>query len=87
MVELEGPTGLILTTTHVKLYPDDETRMFSVDVADTRNQTRKVLNAIGAQVADSNLGRARVLPGKWDRSYAVDRDGPHSCRYPSLDPA
>jgi len=42
----EGPTGLILTTTRVKLHPENETRMISLTANDTREQTRAVLGAV-----------------------------------------
>ncbi len=46
LIEREGPTGLILTTTAVKLHPENETRLLSVTVADTRDQTRGVIRAL-----------------------------------------
>jgi hypothetical protein len=41
----DGPTGLVLTTTEVGLHPENETRMLSVSITDTREQTRKALVA------------------------------------------
>ncbi len=41
----QGPTNLITTTTLVHLDPELETRMLSVTVSDTREQTRKILLA------------------------------------------
>ncbi len=46
LIEREGPTGLIVTTTAVKLHPENETRLISLTVADTRQQTRDVLRAL-----------------------------------------
>jgi hypothetical protein len=46
LIEREGPTGLIVTTTAVKLHPDNETRLLSLAVNDTRTQTRNVLAAL-----------------------------------------
>ena len=43
LIEREGPTGLILTTTHTGLDPELETRLFSLTVNDTPEQTRKIL--------------------------------------------
>ena len=45
LIEREGPTGLITTTTEISLHPENETRYFSVDVDDTPDQTRQVLKA------------------------------------------
>src|SRR5262249_56150090 len=39
LIEREGPTGLLVTTTLVRLHPENETRLFSVPVPDTRHQT------------------------------------------------
>lgn len=44
-VVVEGPTGLILTTTRLKLHPENETRMLSVEINDTAEQTRAILQA------------------------------------------
>lgn len=41
--EKKGPTGLILTTTRTNLHPENETRIISVTVVDTREQTQEVL--------------------------------------------
>jgi hypothetical protein len=41
----EGPTGLITTTTAVALHPENETRMLSVTIADSPDQTRAVMVA------------------------------------------
>ncbi|MBL0292158.1 MAG: hypothetical protein IPQ15_16345 [Betaproteobacteria bacterium] len=45
-IEKEGPTGLIVTTTAVRLHPENETRLLSLHVTDTRAQTREVMRAI-----------------------------------------
>lgn len=46
LIEREGPTGLIITTTAVKLHPENETRLLSLTVTDTRDQTRSVIRAL-----------------------------------------
>jgi len=43
LIEREGPTGLIVTTTWASLHPENETRMFSVTVRDDPTQTRGIL--------------------------------------------
>ncbi|MBI3455182.1 MAG: hypothetical protein HY002_05275 [Candidatus Rokubacteria bacterium] len=43
LVEREGPTGLLVTTTAVKLHDETETRLLSVGVTDTPDQTRAVM--------------------------------------------
>lgn len=49
LIEREGPTGLLLTTTAVKLHGENETRMFEVPVTDSQDQTRKILRAIASE--------------------------------------
>jgi hypothetical protein len=46
LIEREGPTGLLVTTTRVGLHPENETRLLSIPVADTREQTRAILLAL-----------------------------------------
>ena len=49
LIEREGPTGLIVTTTAVKLHPENETRMLSLTVTDTQEQTRDVMAALAEE--------------------------------------
>ncbi len=49
LIERPGPTGLIVTTTAASLHPENETRMFSVTVKDTVQQTTGVLHALADQ--------------------------------------
>jgi hypothetical protein len=46
VIEREGPTGLIVTTTKIKLHPENETRLLSINVTDTTEQTMKILEAL-----------------------------------------
>lgn len=50
LIEREGPTGLIVTTTATRLHPENETRLISLTVADTRDQTRGILAALAEEV-------------------------------------
>jgi hypothetical protein len=45
-IEREGPTGLIVTTTSLRLHPENETRMLSLTVSDTPEQTAAVFRAL-----------------------------------------
>jgi hypothetical protein len=58
LVEVEGPTGVILTTTSLKLYHDDETRLISTEITESPAQTRKVFELIGKQeeTGDRSIG-------------------------------
>jgi len=47
----EGPTGLILTTTEVAVHAENETRLLSVTVTDSREQTKDVMLALANEDA------------------------------------
>ncbi|NPV08052.1 MAG: MarR family transcriptional regulator [Anaerolineae bacterium] len=60
LIERAGPTGAILTTTWASLHPENETRLLSLTVKDTTEQTAAVLatladRANGKGPADSDL--------------------------------
>jgi hypothetical protein len=46
LIEREGPTNLVITTTDLNLHPENETRMLSIPVDDSPLQTARVLAAI-----------------------------------------
>jgi hypothetical protein len=48
LIEREGPTALLTTTTKVALHPENETRLLSIPITDTAEQTRDVLRALAA---------------------------------------
>jgi hypothetical protein len=49
LIERDGPTGLICTTTAVSLHPENETRLLSLPVDDTSQQTKAVMQAIARE--------------------------------------
>lgn len=51
VVERDGPTGLLVTTTAVRLEPELETRLFSVPISDSQEQTRAILQKLGERDA------------------------------------
>lgn len=62
LIEREGPTGLIVTTTSLRLHPENETRMLSLTVSDTREQTAAVFRALAnGGVPGADLSRWRAL--------------------------
>ena len=52
LIEKEGPTGLLVTTTAVTLHPENETRFFSLPISDTAEQTRDILLAQADSIND-----------------------------------
>lgn len=61
LIEREGPTGLLVTTTRTGLHPENETRMFSLTVSDTKEQTRLILDAIAVDRPPVDFDEARAL--------------------------
>jgi hypothetical protein len=60
-IEREGPTGLVVTTTRVRLHAENETRLLSLTVTDTREQTAAVFRALangGKRPADLSTWQA-----------------------------
>jgi hypothetical protein len=53
LIEREGPTGLIVTTTAINLHPENETRLLSIPVSDSADQTKAVLAALAAEATDA----------------------------------
>jgi hypothetical protein len=48
VIERDGPTGLIVTTTALRLHPENETRLLSVTVTDTPEQTKAIFRALAS---------------------------------------
>ena len=46
LIEREGPTGALITTTATTLHAENETRLLSLTVADTPEQTKAILDKI-----------------------------------------
>lgn len=54
VITKDGPTGVIITTTKASLHPENETRLLSLTVTDTPEQTRKILCAMASETFDKN---------------------------------
>ena len=65
LIEREGPTSLVVTTTEVRLHPENETRMLSVPVDDTPAQTRRVLDSLGRRYNDGEVSAKAVDLAPW----------------------
>jgi hypothetical protein len=57
-LDKEGPTGLLVTTTEHRLEPELETRMFSIPINDTAEQTTAIMLATAGQWE----GSSEVVP-------------------------
>ena len=61
LIEREGPTGLLTTTTKIALHPENETRLLSIPITDTADQTRDVLLALAGERKPPDLTRWQAL--------------------------
>ena len=52
LIEREGPTGLVVSTTSVALHPENETRLLSLSATDTPDQTKLVLSRLAVDDFD-----------------------------------
>lgn len=78
LIEREGPTGLLVTTTRSRLHPENETRMFGVTVDDRAGQTRRVLESIADEDReDPDLTRWHALQ-RWIASGRADVTIPYA---------
>src|SRR5215216_396471 len=58
LIEREGPTGLIVTTTRDGLHPENETRLISLTLAEGQDQTRAILAALADEDRRDEVDRA-----------------------------
>ncbi len=49
LIDREGPTGLLVTTTRIFLHPENETRQLSVPVDDSPAQTQRIMQKIAEE--------------------------------------
>jgi hypothetical protein len=61
LIEREGPTGLLVTTTAVSLDPELETRLLSIPIPDSKEQTKAILLALAQTAPPPNLARWHAL--------------------------
>jgi hypothetical protein len=74
-IEKEGPTGLITTTTKVTLFDENETRLLSVTVDDTKEQTRRVMGELARRAQGTSDTPPNVEP--WHRLLTWLESGEH----------
>ena len=68
IIEREGPTGLVVTTTRTRLHSENETRMLAVHVNDSREHTREILATIADEDYETpDMRRWRALQ-VWNES-------------------
>lgn len=78
---LEGPTGLLMTTTEGALHPEDESRMLSITVEDTTEQTARVILAQAMQAGGSSAANPNDTHA-WHSLQDWIAAGPHDVVIP-----
>ncbi len=63
-IEKHGPVAFMVTTTRNRLHPENETRMLSVEVDDSAEQTRRVIQMV-AEVEGRNMDIAPEGLASW----------------------
>ena len=76
---LEGPCGLVMTTTEGTLHHEDETRMLSLDIKESPDQIRE---ALLAQAMGANENTKLIDLDPWYEFYQLVKDGPQEVRIP-----
>jgi hypothetical protein len=62
MIEKHGPVTFLVTTTRNKLHPENETRMLSIEMDDSENQTRRVLDKVAQVVGVGDIASVAHKP-------------------------
>jgi hypothetical protein len=65
VIEKLGPTGIITTTTAATLHPENETRLLSLGVIDSPQQTAAVMRALGRRAASGDTSGGN-LTTEWE---------------------
>jgi hypothetical protein len=77
LIEREGPTGLLVTTTAVRLHPENETRLLSLTVTDTSKQTLCILRAIADGAVNGDIDCDSQPDNQWHDLQTVLAAGEH----------
>ena len=81
---VEGPTGLLLTTTRLRLHPENETRMLSLEITDTPEQTRAIFRAQAAEAQGGETTAAQDY-AEWHTLQEGLEQGDHTVVIPFAD--
>jgi hypothetical protein len=76
VIERAGPTGLLVTTTALSIEPELETRLFSIPITDTSEQTGAVLRALATRDTGDDAQR-EIEVTQWLALQSWMDDGEH----------
>ena len=86
LIEREGPTGLIVTTTKTRLHPENETRLLTLTVQDTPAQTAAVLGALAGARREQHDLTPWIALQDWIASGPVEVEVPYAAELARLIP-
>ena len=86
LIVREGPTGLIVTTTEVRLHPENETRLLSLTVTDSPEQTKAVLLAQAGELPETDVRPWQALQQHLASLEQPEVDIPYATELASLIP-
>ena len=86
-IEREGPTGLIVTTTATRLHSENETRLLSLTVSDSPEQTRAVMRALARHSEPAGVDGAWHALQAWLATQRCDVEIPYAEQLAELIPS
>ncbi len=81
LIEREGPTGVILTTTWAHLHPENETRMLSLTAKDDRSQTASIMMMLAERMNGVGPAEPDLEPWVALQSW-IELAGNHKVKIP-----
>ncbi len=85
VIEKHGPVSFMVTTTQLTLHAENETRMLSLEVDDSEDQTRAVLNKV-AELEGLNASADAIDYGPWQDFQRWLEAGDHNVVVPYAKP-
>ncbi len=71
VIDKEGPTGFITTTTQPQIFDENETRIFSLFIDESEGQTQAIIKLIGDKYAKENPGLPQAEIDRWTNIQRV----------------
>jgi hypothetical protein len=71
VIDKEGPTGFITTTTEPQIFDENETRLFSLYIDESEGQTQAIIDLIGDKYAQGKPEVPQVEIDRWTNIQRV----------------
>ena len=84
-IKREGIIGLLITTTQDKIHEENETRLLSIQVDESREQTKRIVDAVTLKYATGDMDESREhIYEPWRKFHLWLSLGAHSVTIPFL---